>query len=81
MSTPRAKIVSRVTSDTQDFSDVVSLITNLVSQSCWWCVLIIWLVRIDARLTLLLLLMSPVAAGIALASGALPAASPSAPAG
>ena len=29
---PSGKIVSRVTSDTQDFSDVVTLVTNLISQ-------------------------------------------------
>jgi ABC-type multidrug transport system fused ATPase/permease subunit len=64
---PSGKVVSRVTSDTQDFSDVVSLIANLVSQIMLVVFLIIWLVRIDARLTALLILMSPVAAGIALA--------------
>ena len=63
---PSGKVVSRVTSDTQDFSDVVSLITNLVSQVLLVLLLFIWLVRIDARLTLLLLLMTPVAAAIAL---------------
>jgi ATP-binding cassette, subfamily B, bacterial len=64
---PSGKVVSRVTSDTQDFSDVVGLIANLVSQILLVVFLIIWLARIDARLTLLLILMSPVAAGIALA--------------
>ena len=63
---PSGKVVSRVTSDTQDFSDVVSLITNLVSQILLVLLLIVWLARIDARLTLLLILMTPVAAGIAL---------------
>jgi ATP-binding cassette, subfamily B, bacterial len=63
---PSGKIVSRVTSDTQDFSDVVSLVTSLVSQILLVVLLIIWLVRIDGRLTLLLIAMTPLAVGIAL---------------
>jgi ATP-binding cassette, subfamily B, bacterial len=63
---PSGKIVSRVTSDTQDFSDVVSLITNLISQIILVILLIVWLARIEPQLTLLLVLMSPFAAAIAL---------------
>jgi ATP-binding cassette subfamily B protein len=63
---PSGKIVSRVTSDTQDFSDVVSLVTNLVSQLILVVLLIIWLARIEPELTLLLILMTPLAAAIAL---------------
>jgi ATP-binding cassette subfamily B protein len=61
------KIVSRVTSDTQDFSDVVSLVVSLVSQVLLVALLTVWLVHVDWRLALLLIAMAPVAAGIALA--------------
>ena len=60
------KIVSRITSDTQDFSDVVSLVVNLISQVLLVGFLLVWLLRVHVGLTLLLLLMSPVAAAIAL---------------
>ncbi len=63
---PSGKIVSRVTSDTQDFSDVVSLVTTLVSQVLLVVVLSIWLASINAWLTLLLLAMTPLAVGLAL---------------
>lgn len=63
---PSGKIVSRVTSDTQDFSNVVSLTTNLISQVLLVLILAVWLFSIDVRLTLLLLGMSPLAAAIAL---------------
>jgi len=63
---PTGKIVSRVTSDTQDFSDVVGLVINLISQVLMIVVLIIWLFSINFSLTLLLLGMSPIAAAIAL---------------
>jgi len=60
------KIISRITSDTQDFSDVVSLVVNLISQVLLVGFLLVWLLRVHVGLTLLLLLMSPVAAAIAL---------------
>ena len=63
---PSGKIVSRVTSDTQDFSDVVTLITNLISQVLLVVVLSVWLFSINVRLTLLLLAMAPLAVVIAL---------------
>ena len=63
---PTGKIVSRVTSDTQDFSDVVGLVINLISQILMIIILIIWLFNINVGLTLLLLGMSPIAAVIAL---------------
>ena len=44
---PSGKIVSRVTSDTQDFSDVVTLVTNLISQVMLIVLLVVWLVRIE----------------------------------
>ena len=63
---PSGKIVSRVTSDTQDFSDVVTLVLDLLSQVLLVAILAVWLFMIDVRLTLLLLGMSPIAAAVAL---------------
>jgi ATP-binding cassette subfamily B protein len=63
---PSGKIVSRMTSDTQDFSTVVSLTTNLLSQVLLVVILSIWLLRINVVLTLVLLGMTPIAAAIAL---------------
>ncbi len=63
---PSGKIVSRVTSDTQDFSDVVSLVTSLLSQVLLVATLSIWLVSINGWLTFLLLAMTPLAVGLAL---------------
>ncbi len=63
---PSGKIVSRVTSDTQDFSDVVTLVLDVISQILLVFLLTIWLFTINVRLTLLILAMSPVAFIIAL---------------
>jgi len=63
---PSGKIVSRVTSDTQDLSDVVSLVTNLISQILLVGILTIWLFTINVWLTLLLLAFSPIAVFVAL---------------
>jgi ATP-binding cassette subfamily B protein len=63
---PSGKIVSRVTSDTQDFSAVVTLVMDLLSQVLLVLILSVWLFRINVLLTLLLLAMAPVAAAIAL---------------
>ncbi len=63
---PSGKIVSRVTSDTQDFSAVATLVMDLLSQVMLVVILVGWLFAIDARLTLLLLAMTPFAVGIAL---------------
>jgi ATP-binding cassette subfamily B protein len=63
---PSGKIVSRVTSDTQDFSDVVTLSTNLLSQVAMVLVLTVWLFSINVWLTLLLLGFAPIAVIIAL---------------
>ncbi len=60
------KVVSRVTSDTQDLSDVVTLVASLVSQIMLVGFLGVWLLSINARLTLLLFLMAPLAVGAAL---------------
>jgi ATP-binding cassette, subfamily B, bacterial len=64
---PTGKIVSRVTSDTQDFSEVVNLTVNLVGQLMLVIFLAIWLFTINVWLTLLLLAMTPFVFVIALA--------------
>ncbi|HEX9926800.1 MAG TPA: ABC transporter ATP-binding protein, partial [Anaerolineae bacterium] len=63
---PSGKIVSRVTSDTQDFAEVVTLSTNLISQVLLISVLLIWLFSLNAWLSLLLVAFTPVAVIIAL---------------
>ena len=62
---PSGKIVSRVTSDTQDFSNIAALVMDLLSQSLLVVILSVWLFSINAWLTVLLLGMSPFAAAIA----------------
>jgi ATP-binding cassette subfamily B protein len=64
---PTGKIVSRVTSDTQDFSTVVSLVLDVFSQLLLVVFLVVWLFFISIKLTLLILAMSPIAFLIALA--------------
>ena len=64
---PSGKIVSRVTSDTQDFSNVVTLVLDVASQLLLVLLLALWLLFINVRLTLLIFAMSPVAFGVALA--------------
>ena len=63
---PSGKIVSRVTSDTQDFSEVVTLVINLLSQVLLVVFLSAWLFTISFWLTLLLLGMTPIVVAIAL---------------
>lgn len=63
---PSGKIVSRVTSDTQDFSDVVALVLNLLSQVLLVVILVVWLFIISVPLTLLMLAVVPIAFGMAL---------------
>ncbi|MEW5987387.1 MAG: ABC transporter ATP-binding protein [Chloroflexota bacterium] len=63
---PSGKIVSRVTSDTQDFSDVVTLTINLISQVLLVVFLSLWLFRISLWLTLLMWALTPLAAAITL---------------
>jgi ABC-type multidrug transport system fused ATPase/permease subunit len=60
------RIVSRVTSDTQDFSAVVTLVTDLISQVLLVVILIVWLFNINVWLTLLLIGVTPIAIAIAL---------------
>lgn len=63
---PSGKLVSRVTSDTQDFSAVVDLTMNLLSQLLLVLLLTAWLAAINGWLTLLMLGMTPLAVAIAL---------------
>lgn len=55
------KIVSRITSDTQEFAQMVTLVTDLISQVLTVLILVPILLTIEWRLTLLVLAMSPVA--------------------
>lgn len=63
---PTGKIVSRVTSDTQDFSNVVTLTMDLLSQILLVVILAFWLLSINVWLTLLLIGFAPIAVAIAL---------------
>jgi ATP-binding cassette subfamily B protein len=63
---PSGKIVSRVTSDTQDFATVVTLTMDLLSQVLLVVILSAWLLSIDVWLTLLLVAFTPLAVAIAL---------------
>jgi len=60
------RIVSRVTSDTQDFGNVVNLVMNLTSQILQVIVLLAVLFVIDWRLTLIVLATSPAVVGLSL---------------
>lgn len=53
------KIVSRVTSDTQAFSSVVTLATDLMSQLLMIVLLVGYLLTVNVELTILLLLLAP----------------------
>lgn len=64
---PSGKIVSRVTSDTQAFSAVVMLSTDLMSQLLLVILLIGYLFSVNVQLTLLTLLLAPFIVATALA--------------
>lgn len=59
------RIVSRITSDTDEFGRVAVLVTEVVTQLLAVVVLLAYLFTINARLTLLLILLAPVAFSIA----------------
>lgn len=61
------RVVSRVTSDTQDFSQVVTLSLNLISQLLQVVIIFGVLFYVDARLALLALGIAPVVVAVALA--------------
>ena len=60
------KVVSRVTSDTQDFSEVVTLVMDLFSQVLLVIILLIVLLTINWRLTLVVLSTGPFMVALAL---------------
>jgi ABC-type multidrug transport system fused ATPase/permease subunit len=64
---PSGKIVSRVTSDTQDFSTVVTLVMDLLSQLLLVVIIAGVLLTLNVRLALLALLIAPIVALCALA--------------
>jgi ATP-binding cassette subfamily B protein len=64
--TPSGKIVSRVTSDTEDFATVVTLTLNLLSQSFLVLIIVCVLFYINVGLTLLALTIVPVIVLVAL---------------
>ncbi len=63
---PSGKIVSRITSDTQDFAETVNLSLNLMSFVLLVLMLVVWLMAINPGLTLMLIAMTPIAVLIAL---------------
>ncbi len=60
------RIVSRITSDTQEFGEVVTIATDVINQLSVAFILIFVLVSIDVRLTLAVLAMTPIVAIVAL---------------
>jgi ATP-binding cassette subfamily B protein len=63
---PSGKIVSRVTSDTEDFATVVTLVLNLLSQVMLVVLITGVLVYINVRLALIALAIAPVVVVVAL---------------
>jgi len=63
---PSGKMVSRITSDTQDFSNTVTLVIEFFSEFLLVAILGIWLFTINWWLTLILVAMAPVAVIMAL---------------
>ena len=61
------RIVSRITSDTQEFGEVIVLSTDVINQLAVALILIVTLFSIEWRLTLLVLVMAPFVAMAALA--------------
>jgi len=61
------RIVSRITSDTQDFGEVVTIAMDVINQLAVAFILIFVLFTIDVRLTLAVLAMTPIVALVALA--------------
>jgi ATP-binding cassette subfamily B protein len=55
------RIVSRVTSDTDEFARVAVLVTDLVSQLLLVAILLVYLIGIDLQLTLILSFLAPLA--------------------
>jgi ATP-binding cassette, subfamily B, bacterial len=64
---PAGKIVSRVSSDTQDFSYVVELVVGLMTQVLILVILFAVMFSINARLAAMVTAMAPITIGIAMA--------------
>ena len=64
---PTGKIVSRVTSDTQDFASVITLTLNLMSQLLLVAIIFGILFSINARLTIMAAAITPIIVMVALA--------------
>ena len=64
---PTGKIVSRVTADTQAFSEVVTLSMEVVSQTVLVLLIFVYLATVDPVLTLVTLVLVPLVIGVALA--------------
>jgi ATP-binding cassette subfamily B protein len=60
------RIISRITSDTEEFANVIQLITDLLSQLTLVAILLVRLFQISWQLTLAVLLMSPLVMLLAL---------------
>jgi ATP-binding cassette, subfamily B, bacterial len=60
------RVVSRITSDTQEFGEVIILSTDVVNQLASAFILMVVLFTIDWRLTLLVLVMTPFIVAVAL---------------
>lgn len=61
------RVVSRITSDTEEFGQVVTLSTDVLNQLFVALILIVVLFTIEWRLTLAVLAMAPIVAAVALA--------------
>ncbi len=60
------RIISRITSDTEEFANVVQMVTDLIGRVLEVCILLVYLLSISWRLTLLLLAMVPVVTLVAM---------------
>jgi ATP-binding cassette subfamily B protein len=60
------RIVSRITSDTEEFGQVITLSTDIINQVATALILLVILLRIEWRLTLAVLVMAPFVAATAL---------------
>jgi ABC-type multidrug transport system fused ATPase/permease subunit len=60
------KVVSRITTDSEDFANVIGLVVDFLSQLVLVVVFVAYLASISLKLTLLLLAMAPLAAAVAL---------------
>ncbi|MDP3179954.1 MAG: ABC transporter ATP-binding protein, partial [Spirochaetaceae bacterium] len=60
------KVVSRITTDTEDFANVVGLVVDFLSQVVLIVIFVAYLSALSWKLTLLLVAMAPLATGVAL---------------